>query len=237
MTPHDAGQGSTTADRYGVSFEFSNPMDEDSFEGHITISAFDEADIQYYLQPDGLGLYINASFESSTPYTVTLEDGITDRYGQPLPPYTLSFTTGRRQPQVSYAIPNQIATYSADTEPILYFHATNMEQVRFTLYPLTRSEMQTLQQRGYIEQGPGFFTPSQPAIATWTEDLSGELDQVLLDSTSLSRDGGPLPKGDYLVRTNTDWNGELAFSVVDTALITKETYDRAPGLGGRPRHR
>ena len=217
--------GSTTAERYGVNFEFSNPMDEASFEGRVSVSSFDKEDIQFYVYPDGLGMSLNVPLEASTPYTVTLEEGITDRYGQPLPPYTLSFTTGRRQPQVTYASPNEVATYSASTEPLLYFHAINLDEVRFTLYPLTRAEMQEIQRRGYIETGQTPFRPSQPAIATWTETTGSALNEVLLLSTSLSRDGGPLPKGDYLVRTNPTWRSEIAFSVVDTALVLKETYD------------
>ena len=50
-------------------------------------------------------------------------------------------------------------------------------------------------------------------------------DQVLLFSTSLSRNSGPLTKGDYLVRTSENGQAELAFSVVDTALVTKESFD------------
>ncbi len=225
VTRTSPNNGVTGAGRYGVSFEFSNPMDEESFDGHVHVSSFDDEDLQLYPQPDGLGLYVNVGFEASTAYTVTLDEGITDRYGQPLPPYTLSFTTGRREPQVSYAIPQEISTYSASTEPILYFHATNVDEVRFTLYPLTRDEMKTFQKRGYIEDKSTPYQPQQDAIATWTEDTSGAENEVQLRSTSLSREGGPLPKGDYLVRSNTAYQGELAFSVVDTAIVTKETFD------------
>ena len=218
-------QGATNGERYGISFEFSNPMDEASFEGRVHVSGIADEDLQLYPQPDGLGLFVNVSLQSSTPYTVTLDAGITDRYGQPLAPYTLSFTTGRRMPQVTYAIPEEITTYSAATEPILYFHAVNTPEVRFTLYPLTRDEMSAIQQRGFIETGPSPFAPSQPSIATWTEVVDGEENAVNLASTSLSRNDGSLPLGDYLIRTNAQWRGEMAFSVVNTALVTKETYN------------
>jgi alpha-2-macroglobulin len=219
-------QGSTTAERYGIYFQFATPMDEDSFESRITVSSFASADIQYYVDFEGLGLSINVPLEASTSYTVTLSSGITDRYGQPLPPYTLSFTTGQRPSSVTLAIPNQVATYSASTEQLLYFHAINTTEAKFTLYPLTRSEMSAIQKRGYISPGPGPYVPSQAPIATWTENTAGELNEVLLSSTSLARTASArLPKGDYLVRSGSDFNSELAFSVVDTALITKTSFD------------
>jgi uncharacterized protein YfaS (alpha-2-macroglobulin family) len=222
-------QGASTAERFGVFFRFSNPMDEDSFEGHISMSGFEEDDIQYFVDFDGLGLSVYVPLEASTSYSVTLADGITDRYGQPLPPFTLNFTTGQREPFVSYAVPNQVATYSASVEPVLYFHTANTSEVEFALYPLTRSEMRAIQRRNYIsDRGPGSFEPSQLPIATWTENTSGDLNAVILHTTSLARTGGStLPKGDYLVvSTQTNYyNSELAFSVVDTALITKESYD------------
>ena len=166
VTRTTPSSGSTSADRYGVSFEFSNPMDPESFDANVSVSSFEEDEFQVYVQPDGLGAYISVPLEASTAYTVALEDGIKDRYGQPLAPYMLSFTTGRRQPQIVYAIPNQIVTFSASTEPFLYFHATNTAEANFTLYPLTRDEMRAIQSRGSIEDGPNRFTPSQAPITS-----------------------------------------------------------------------
>ncbi len=202
-------------------------MNGDSFDGKVSVSGIDAEALSIYPQPDGPNLYINAALQPSTAYTVTLADGITDRYGQPLGPYSFSFTTGERPPSLSLAIPGPIGTYSAATEPILFFHATNLQQATFTLYPLTRDEMRTIEQRNYISQGqPGTYAPSQKPMVTWTEDVGGPKDQVLIESTSLSQNGGPLPKGDYFVRASGGGSmpSELAFSVVDTGIVTKLSY-------------
>ncbi|HEX5370358.1 MAG TPA: Ig-like domain-containing protein, partial [Dehalococcoidia bacterium] len=219
--------GSTAAQRYGISVVFNNPMDVDSFDGKVSVSGIDPDALSIFPQPDGPNLYINTALQPSTAYTVTLAGGITDRYGQPLPPFSFSFTTGQRPPSLSFAVPGQIGTYSAATEPILYFHTTNMDQASFTLYPLTRDELRTIQQRNYISQGPpGSFTPSQTPIATWTEDIGGPRNDVLIESTSLSRKGGPLPAGDYFVRSGSGTSAsEFAFSVVDTGIVTKLSYN------------
>jgi hypothetical protein len=219
--------GSTDSQRFGVSIEFSSPMDEDSFDGRVAVSSIAADKVFTNMGRDDLRLSINTVLEPSTSYTVTLSAGITDRYGQPLPAYSFSFTTGQLEPYIVYAIPNAIATYSAATEPVLYYHAVNKEDVAFTLYPITRAEMRGLQRENFVSsQGRNAFTPSQAAIATWTEDARGPLNEVQLRSTSLSRGGGPLPKGDYLVRSD-DSRGQvnLAFSVVDTALVTKTSFN------------
>jgi uncharacterized protein YfaS (alpha-2-macroglobulin family) len=221
----DPANNATNAQRFGISIVFSNPMNSDSFEGHVAVSGVDPDTVTLFPEPDGPNLFINVALQPSTKYTVTLSDGITDRYGQALPPYSFSFTTGQRPPQVSFAIPGQVATYSAATEPILYFHATNVQQAGFTLYPLTREEMRAIQQRNYISNGPpGSFQPSQKPIATWTQNVSGPTNEVLIESTSLSRSGGPLPVGDYFVRSTSAGTNEMAFSVVDTGIVTKVSY-------------
>ncbi|MCC6381550.1 MAG: hypothetical protein IT304_03530, partial [Dehalococcoidia bacterium] len=69
------------------------------------------------------------------------------------------------------------------------------------------------------------WKPSQPPLRTWTETNSATKDQVLVLSTSLG-DGAPLPKGDYFVSSGSArFNSALAFSVVDTALVTKVSFD------------
>jgi hypothetical protein len=103
--------GATGADRYGVNIRFTNPMDEDSLEGRVSVSGVDSAKMTQYLSPDQLNLSLNVSLSPSTSYRVAIAAGALDRYGQPLPAYSFSFTTGSRPPQISLAIPHEIATY------------------------------------------------------------------------------------------------------------------------------
>ena len=223
-TPKDGDQ---KAPRYGATISFTNPMSEDSFDGRVSVKGTPVKDTALSLSGDGLQLYVSASFDTSTPYSVALADGIVDRYGQPLAPFGFAFVTGARPPSVTLAVPNQVATYSASQEPVLFYHATNSDTVTFTLYPLTAKEMLAIEQRNRIDPDPTHrFQPSQAALSNWTEDASGAKDEVVLKSTSLSRKGGPLPKGEYLLRYSGDYvTPGLAFSVVDTALITKVSFD------------
>ncbi len=238
VTSTDPTNGTAGAQRFGASFVFSNPMDEGSFSGRVSINGAAVDDTDLFIDPSGLHLSLGTQLDPSSSYTVALAAGITDRYGQPLPPYTLSFTTGERPSQLDFAIPNSVATYSASTEPILYFHSINMDEATFALYPLTDAEIKGIQTQGYLDNS---FEPSQPALYSWTEDVSGAANEVQLKSTSLSRDGGPLPKGNYYVAampasaaagppggppSAAFFRSEMAFSVVDTALITKISFNQ-----------
>ncbi|MFN0096729.1 MAG: Ig-like domain-containing protein [Dehalococcoidia bacterium] len=221
-------QGATSADRYGVNLEFSNPMDETTFEGRVSLTGFTREQVDQSLYAFDRNMGVGLSLRPSTSYTFTIAPGVKDRYGQELGAYTLSFTTGKLQPSLSFAIPNQITTYSSATEPILYFHSTNRTSASFSLYRLTPDEARSLQLQNYIPHSPPGsggpdFKPSQPVMRQWTATMQGKDNEVEVTSTSLSG-GGPLPKGDYYVITGTPGFGaDMAFSVVDTALILKES--------------
>ncbi|MGE0600120.1 MAG: Ig-like domain-containing protein [Dehalococcoidia bacterium] len=215
--------GQASADRYGVFFNFSNPMDEESLEGKVSVSGIDPEDVSTNLY--NLQLYVGVALEPSTSYTVTLAPGAQDRYGQMMGGYSFSFTTGQLPSSVTLALPGygSQGTYSASAEPMLYFHSTNSSTVNFTLYPLTDSEAQTVFSpgRGKTQN----WGPSQGAIRAWSVPVDAELNEIFLGSTSLSG-GGPLPKGYYYVTTGGDFASWLAFAVVDTEIVTKLSNDQ-----------
>lgn len=216
--------GETSAQRYGVSFTFSNPMDIDSLEGKVSVSGFTAEDLEGNVYIGEFDMYVSLPLRPSTSYTVTLAAGAVDRYGLVMGSHTISFTTGALPSQVTLALPgySASATYSASAEQFLYFHATNMAQASFTLYPLTADEAQRLLHNFY---GGPKFTPSLPALRSWSVPITGGTNEVVLGSTSLSGNGGPLPKGYYFVRTSGDFASEAAFAVVDTVLATKMSND------------
>lgn len=220
-TPPD---GATAAERYAIRIDFAGPMDFESFEGRVSVTGFTRAEVDaalslYDPQQLGIGLVL----KPSTSYTVSLAAGITDRYGQPLPPFSFSFRTGALEPTLSFALPGQVVTYSASQEPILVYHAANRDTATFTLWPLTASEAETILANAHVPKpAPGQeFQPSLPALRTWTERPENRPDALTVNTTSLSG-GGPLPKGNYYVRSaGGGFNSEFAFSVVDTAIVLK----------------
>ena len=217
------GNGESNAGRYGFSIQFNSPMDSASFDGKISISGVDDKDLEGRINVFDFNVGVNIQLDPSTTYTVTLRPGVMDRYGQVMGGYRFSFTTGALQPSVALAIPGYSgsATYSASTEPILWFQTTNKRSVTFTLYPLTDPEARSLM---HDQRWSPQWTPSMPAMRTWTEQLPAASDQFLLSKTSLSG-GGPLPAGFYYVTTDGRYSSHLAVAVVDTVLVTKVSLD------------
>ncbi len=216
--------GETAAQRYGISISFSNPMDIDSLEGKVSVSSFTAEDLEGNVYIGEFDMNVSVPLKPSTAYTVTIAAGALDRYGQVMGAHTISFTTGALPSQVTLALPgySASATYSASAEPILFFHAQNMNEARFTLYPLTPDEGQRLLHNFY---GGPKFEPSLPAMRSWTEPVTASQNEVVLGSTSISGTGGPLAKGFYFVRSSGQYQSEFAFAVVDTVLVTKVSND------------
>jgi len=221
-------RGETSAGRFGVEIQFSNPMDVDTLLDKVSISGIDADTVGAATYIGEQYLSVNTTLRPSTSYTVTIAAGALDRYGQPLGSYSWSFTTGALGSSVSLAVPNAIDTYAASAEPILYFHTTNRSSVTFTLYPLTKDEARYLQVRNYIPHDPRGenFSPSLLARRTWTVTVAADPNTVVLNSTSISG-GGTLPIGDYYLTTGGNgFNSEFAFSVVDTGIVLKRSSDQ-----------
>jgi len=218
--------GDTNAGRYGVSIQFATPMDPVSLEGKLRISGFTADELDGRVFTNERAISANVPLKPSTAYAVELAAGATDRYGQPMGGYRFAFSTGALPATVSLALPgySATATYGASTEPILFFQLTNLSSADFTLYPLTPDEgRRVLHDPGQALADK--FTPSLPALRSWTEAVDGAKDTVVLGSTSLSG-GGPLPAGYYFVRTGGAMRSQLAFAVIDTELVTKLSQDQ-----------
>lgn len=218
--------GDTSAQRFGVNIQFATPMDPATFEGKLSISGFGADELEGRINTSETYLSANVSLKPSTTYTVTLAAGATDRYGQAMGGYRFSFTTGALPSSVSLAVPGyaSTATYSSTGDQRVFFQATNLQSVGFTLYPLTPDEGRRLLHDPQQMYGPTKFTPSQAALRIWTEKIDGAKDEVLLGSTAIS-DGKPLAKGYYYLHTNGDVRSQFVFAVVDTVIVTKLSFD------------
>ncbi|MDQ2952030.1 MAG: Ig-like domain-containing protein, partial [Chloroflexota bacterium] len=219
--------GDGAAGRFGVSIQFTTPMDPSSLDGKLSVSGFTDKDLEGKVNVFNTGIGANVALEPRTRHTVTLAPGATDQYGQAMGGFRFSFTTGSLPSAVSLALPGYggAATYSASAEPFLFFQTTNKPAVIFTLYPLTTAEAKsTMHDFGLGNQK---WTPSQAATRTWTEKVDAGQDVVRLQKTSLSG-GGPLPKGAYLLATDASQFGlasRFVFAVVDTVIVTKLSLD------------
>ena len=236
-------------DRYArpwrnIELRYNNPMDAESFEDRIAVSGIDPEDITVWVYHDEAT--IDAPLEYSTGYTVTIAAGVEDRGGAPLPSHEFSFRTRDPDPprlpgrSISLSVPGRFATYSASTEQELFFQAVNAPSVRFRLHLLTDAEARSLLTRGYIDTwGTNIysgrsewrpFIPSHIQLRDWAVETTTDEDERYISRrySTLLGDGAPLPKGDYVLFADSDRGSDrqaLMFSVVDTAIITKQSHD------------
>src|SRR6266545_3933832 len=217
--------GETNAQRFGLNIQFATPMDRASLEDKLSVSSFGAEELKGRINTSETYLSATVSLKPSTRYTVTLAPGATDRYGQVMGGYRFAFTTGALPSSVSLAVPGygSTATYSSTGEQRVYFQATNLSSVGFTLFPLTPDEGRRLLHDPQQMYSQTKFAPSQPAMRTWTTELDGARDETLLGSTSLNP-GTPLPKGYYYVETTGALRSQFAFAVVDTVIVTKLSF-------------
>jgi uncharacterized protein YfaS (alpha-2-macroglobulin family) len=213
------------AGRFGLSIQFATPMDPASLEDKLRIDGFTASDLEGRVFAAEQYLMVNVAFKPSTRYVVRFAPGATDRYGQPMRGYEFAFTTGALPSAVSLLLPagSTAATYSASADPILYFQVTNQPAVTFTLFPLTGDEGRRLL-HDPTQTNNRAFTPSLPALRTWSEKGPTAANTTILGSTSLSG-GGPLPKGYYFLRTDGQLASQFTFAVVDTVIVMKLSID------------
>ncbi|MCY3886388.1 MAG: Ig-like domain-containing protein [Chloroflexi bacterium] len=231
----DPQDGETAAWPYGIELHYNNPMDIDSFEGRVSISGVDPEDIEpisYSWRSETV--YLDVRLQFSTDYTVRIAEGVRDRGGRPLPASEFSFTTRAPWPSLSLAAPASFSTFSASRQQVLYYHAAQLEEVRFRLYRLSDSEAETLLRRGFIDgwsandQEYVTFQPGSDPIREWVEPIDEDLRGASrLYSTALST-GEPLSKDHYLVVADNaavELERKLVLSVVDAAIVTKLAFD------------
>jgi len=214
--------GERSAGRYGVNVRFSNPMDAASLEGLLSISGVSAEELEGNVFTEEGGVFANITLRPSTAYTVRLAAGARDRYGQAVGPYSFSFTTGALPSTIVLAVPGYGvgATFSSTRQPVLFFQTTNLDEATFTLYPLSEDEGKRA-----LHDHDTRGLPSRPPIRTWTERITAERDTVAFGSTALTA-SGPLARGYYFMRTGGQFRSEVAFAVVDTAIVTKLSNDQ-----------
>lgn len=209
--------GDSNAGRWGISLEFNNPMDIDSLAEAISISGLDAEDWRLNSWGDDRYPQIDVPLAPSTSYTLTI-NGAVDRAGLALDPVTITFTTGRLESSVSYAIPDRSATYAVDGDQELFFYTTNQDSVRFELFEMAETPWLTVTRNGIARSD---WKPDGDPLRTWTVEIEGDENALRLSSTDIGG-GERLPVGYYYLRSpGAGWNTGVLLAVTDTQIVTK----------------
>ena len=133
-SPLDGGVGIGQFE--GVVLSFASPMAEDSITGRIRISPEPGMGTRGFYSTFNDSYRLNFFAEPSTTYTVTIEPGMQDIYGNTIDTgRTFSYTTRPLDPEVRLQTPGQIGFYDGlrDTTE-LYLSYRNVETVDLALY-------------------------------------------------------------------------------------------------------
>lgn len=210
----------------GVVITFSNPMDQESVESHVTVipAPLDTPYLSW--NPDGLTLYVSFPTEPSSPYRVLLSASATDRYGQPLAKaLDLNFVTDRRQPSYYIFRGARAGTFNAYLDPKLMVSSVNLDRLDFQLYAVDAPSLIV-----YESNGNRFAPPASGLLRTWSESIQAPpLDKTVVTTTRLAEAGSTLPEGVYFIRLTSPaisaagMSDDMFFIVSSVNVVTKWT--------------
>jgi uncharacterized protein YfaS (alpha-2-macroglobulin family) len=199
----DPASGETQADRYGVEIDFSNPMDVESVEDNISVEPESEDGPYYYWEPSNTILHIGLTMEPSAPYTVSLAGG-SDRYGQSLTPFTLSFVTAPLEPSLSVMRSGQSGTYNAYLEPQVVVRTTNVSRADFALYRIDFDDFRAAVLISEYGAAGEYEPADDDLLRRWSETIAEPpLDSAATISSYLGgENGGRLEPGFYFLEVS-----------------------------------
>ncbi len=185
----------------GLSIQFNTIMDEKSFAGRVHV---DPKPDNVSISGGGTSLYVGFNSLPATTYTVTLDAGASDPYGNTIKePTVVTFTTTDLPPSLGLATRDIIAVtsaYRADTTMIA--STINVSQLNVNLSTLELPEFLQLVARnnGY----PYLYNWQPPRITrSWTQPVENKPNTQSLLYLKLGGDqGGQLPPGVYYFDVN-----------------------------------
>src|SRR5262249_32835919 len=184
----------------GATIIFASPMDPKSFADKIHVSPKpDPMNLQAYEGSNTI--YINFTSLPATTYTITLDAGAADPYGNKIKDsYTFSFTTLDVLPSLGIATKDIVAYTSAyRPDTMLIASGINVKQVDAGVAPITMADLQNLPWNyGYLD----IYRYSPPPFTrTWTIPVSAKVNERVDIPLKLASDqGGQLPPGAYFVQ-------------------------------------
>lgn len=204
----------------GLQLNFNTLMDQKSFADRIKIEPKPETFSVYVY---GQGATISFASKPVTEYTVTIEAGIADIYGNQIKtPIVIRFKTRAMEP--SLYVPNKDAinltnAYLPDTT--LYAVSNNVSQVDVTLSRLELADI-------YALRNTQISFERLPVVRQFTVKPQGQANQQTISKLQLAGDnGGVLKPGLYAVevsapelRSRQNYQPQRVILVVGTANLT-----------------
>lgn len=159
----------------GLGLQFASPMNPETIEDRISITP-------QPLSGFGNGFYndfsdtfrLNFEAAASTTYTITIEPGMEDVYGNRIDAgRSITFTTSPYRPEVTLQIPGEIGFYNAfyDTTR-LYIAYRNVDTIDLSLYDVAAADLVDVLSDDDFNIAVGYTPPDGSRIRDWSVDAS-----------------------------------------------------------------
>ncbi len=220
-------KNSTNAEVYSVQLIFSNPMDRKSFNGKVNITPKVEnfAVAESAWEDTETSVTVVGDLLYSTKYTVTVQPGVKDLYGQELKESVgFSFTTKPRDPYFKIARKDVYNLFNGYQNAVYPLKTVNLENVNAFLCQMTKEEF-LARSFSYASENPNNCVFKK----SWTIATKGKLNEVetrYIDFQEVL--GRELTSGIYFLSLSSDkivndWERRdyVTFFVSKTALTMK----------------
>lgn len=228
----------------GFSLHFASRMNIDTLRERILIKPEPDAITREYYSRFNDRYDIHFQAQPSTRYTVHIEPGMEDIYGNAISePVTFSFTTGPLPPTLRLRVPGPVGFYSAYHGPTqLYMSHRGQEKVDLALYRVPTAEFVERLLEGDFGTWSDHRLPrpnEAELMRRWTIDgqiIENETRYDLLQLGSgdpiTTAEKGPLAPGAYFLEASAPRHLEVKrnpthyLNVSTAALTLKHTADR-----------
>ena len=234
--------GKTDVSSGGISLRFASQMNIETLEERISIKPRPDNLTRVYYSYMNHRYDIHFEAQPSTEYTIHIEPGMEDTYGNAITePLTFNFTTSPLPPTLRMRVPGPVGFYNAYRQPTqLYITHGGVEKVDLALYHVATNE--------FVKQLSGvphwdydrIADPDGAALLrSWTIDAEVEENTTRYDLLQLGNNGPvtanenePLTPGVYYLKMSSPELDEshqekTHYLNVSTAVLTvKHTTDR-----------
>ena len=218
----------------GFSLHFASRMNIDTLRERIQIDPKPEAITRdfYSRFDDRFDIHFRA--QPSTQYTVRIEPGMEDIYGNPISePLTFRFTTGPLPPRVEMKTPGPVGFYNANHHPTqLYITHRGVDELNLELYHLPTEEFIKHLTGGSRRDADDEKASQRSLLQRWSIESEVKENRTNYELLQLGENGPiaseadqPLARGVYLLKALSseleEWKREQwHFLNVSNAVLT-----------------
>ncbi len=159
----------------GLNIQFASPMNPETVQDRIRISPEPLSGLSNGFYNDFSDSYrVNFEAAASTTYTVTIDPGMEDVYGNRIDAgRTITYDTAAYRPEVTLQIPGEIGFYNAFYEQTrLYIAHRNVDSIDLSLYDISTADLVDVLTDDDFNIAVGYTPPDNSLIRDWSLDAS-----------------------------------------------------------------